>query len=95
MSTYNMKEIISSTEVVRNFSKILKNLSLGLVRKYAIIKNNKLKAVLLPIEEYELLSEIEELLEHIEIAEHIKKRLENYNPDRNTSWEEIKNKYHV
>ena len=95
MSTYNMEEIISATEMVRKFSKILKNLSSGLVRKYAIIKNNKLKAVLLPIEEYERLSEIEELLEHMEIAEHIKQRMENYNPDRNISWEKIKNKYHV
>ena len=93
MSTYNMEEIISATEMVRKFSKILKNLSSGLVKKYAIIKNNKLKAVLLPIEEYERLSKLEELLEHmehIEISEHIKQRMENYHPERNISWEKIK-----
>ncbi len=95
MPAYNKEEIVSATEIARKFSKVLKNLSSGLVKKYAIIKNNKLKAVLLPVEEYERLSEIEELLERIEIAEHIKERMKNYNPDKNISWEEIKNKYNV
>ena len=95
MSVYNKEEIVSATEIVRKFSKILKNLSSGSVKKYAIIKNNKLKAVLLPVEEYERLLEIEELVEHLEIAEHIKERMENYNPDKNISWEEIKKKYNV
>ena len=66
--------------MARKFSKIFKNLSSGLA-----------KNCFLAVKEYEKLSKIEELLEYIDISEHIKKRMENYNPDRNISWEEIKN----
>lgn len=67
MIAYARDEIISATEVARNFSSVFKSLVDGAKERIAIAKNNKLELVVLPIEEYERLKDIADLAEYIEI----------------------------
>ncbi len=64
-SKFSTDEIVSATEVVRNFSSELKSLKSGKKKKLVIVKNNKFEAVLLPFEEYEKMYEAMEILEKI------------------------------
>jgi len=74
MVTYTKDELITSTEVTRNFSIILNNLKKKKIEKAAILRNNKMEAVILPILDYEKLVNDAELAEHIEIFNIIKQR---------------------
>lgn len=71
---YKKDEIISASEVARSFGQILADLVSQKKQKMVVVKNNKLEAVILPIHEYEQLSELAELIEHIEIYELIRRR---------------------
>ena len=55
MVTFERNEIISATQLVRQFSFLLTQLAEKTLNKIAIIRNNEMKAVVLPIEEYERL----------------------------------------
>ena len=55
MVTFERNEIISATQLVRQFSLFLTELANKTLNKIAIIRNNEMKAVVLPIEEYERL----------------------------------------
>jgi len=50
-----------------------------------------MEAVILPIEEYEILLEAEDIIEQFEINDIIEKRLKNYNPSKNIKWEDLIN----
>jgi PHD/YefM family antitoxin component YafN of YafNO toxin-antitoxin module len=50
-------------------------------------------AVIVSAEEYELLRQAEEILEHLEIAEKIEKRLKGHDRSRNIPWERIKKRH--
>ena len=55
MVTFERNEIVSATQLVRQFSAFLGELADKTLNKIAIIRNNEMKAVVLPIEEYERL----------------------------------------
>ena len=74
MVTYSRDEIISASEIARGFSAVLKDLMNHTKERLAISKNNKLEAVVLPIEEYERLKEAYDTMEHIEIYQMIQSR---------------------
>ena len=74
MVTYARDEIISASDVARGFSKILKDLTSYTKDKIVISKNNKLEAVIVPIEEYERMQEALDMAEHIEIYNIVKAR---------------------
>jgi len=63
--TYSKDEMITATELVRNFSSALSSVCDGEKERIVIVKNNRLEAVIIPIEEYEKMSEAVELLEKI------------------------------
>ncbi len=65
MTSFTQDEVISATEVVRNFSSELKSLTSGEKEKLVIVKNNRFEAVIIPIEEYERMSEAVKILEKI------------------------------
>lgn len=50
---FEKKEIVSATQLVRQFSNFLTELTNRKLNKIAIIRNNEMEAVLLPIDEYE------------------------------------------
>lgn len=85
MISYTKEEIISSTILGRNIGTVLSSLRDKKLRKVAVIRNNELEAVMLPIDEYERISE---LSEHIEIANIIKQR-EKTPLDKSISFEKI------
>jgi PHD/YefM family antitoxin component YafN of YafNO toxin-antitoxin module len=64
-SSFSKDEIVTATEVVRNFSHELKSLTRGEKKKLVIVKNNRFEAVMLPFEEYERMSEAVTILEKI------------------------------
>lgn len=53
MITFEKKEIVSATQLVRQFSYFLTELTNRKLKKIAIIRNNEMQAVMLPIDEYE------------------------------------------
>lgn len=53
MMAFEKKEIVSATQLVRQFSNFLTELTNKKLNKIAIIRNNEMKAVVLPIDEYE------------------------------------------
>ena len=65
MATFSKDEIITATEVVRNFSTILLKVGKAQMKRVVIVKNNKFEAVLLNMAEYERLCEAVEVLESI------------------------------
>ncbi len=58
-----------------------------------VLRNNKMAAVILSTDEYELLKQAEEILEHLEISKTVKKRLKGYDRSKNIPWEKIKKKH--
>ncbi len=55
MVNFNRNEIVSATQLVRNFSSFINNLVKKKIDKIAIIRNNQIEAVILSIDEYEKL----------------------------------------
>ncbi|MCU0289860.1 MAG: hypothetical protein MUF15_26135 [Acidobacteria bacterium] len=74
MIAYTKNEIIPVTKIARHLSEILNKLKVGELKKVAISKNNQLESVILPIEEYELLQDIYDQVEHMNIFNLIKDR---------------------
>jgi hypothetical protein len=58
-----------------------------------VLRNNRLGTVILPSEIYELLKKTQKILEHLEIAEKIDKRLKGHDSSENISWEKLKKKH--
>jgi len=55
MTKYLKDEIISSTKIMRNFGEVLNKLKNRDLNKIAVIRNNEIEAVILPVTEYEKL----------------------------------------
>lgn len=55
MASYTREEIMSSSEVVRNFGAVLSSVAQHRREKVAIVRNNRLEAVLLAADVYERL----------------------------------------
>ena len=62
MIAYTRDEIISATDLARNVSSTLSSLVNHEKEKIAIMKNNKIEAVMISIDEYERLKEADEYL---------------------------------
>jgi PHD/YefM family antitoxin component YafN of YafNO toxin-antitoxin module len=74
MIQYTKEELISSSTISRNFSEILNNLVKHKLDKVAVIRNNKIEAVILPIESYENIINFTELSDHLDLYAQIKDR---------------------
>lgn len=58
-------EMVSVSEATRHLAGLLNKLRNRLASKYFLTKNNTIEAVLLPIEEYEKLLDLESELDHL------------------------------
>jgi len=76
MVVYTQNELVSATEVSKQFGEYISKVKNGLLDKIGILKNNKLNAVILSVEEYERMTLAMHRLEELEIAQEIKTRLE-------------------
>ena len=65
MAAYSQEEIFTATQMVRNFSAIVTEVSEGKRKRAVIVKNNRFEAVLLNMHEYERMQEAVEILEKI------------------------------
>jgi len=74
MHAYTKDELISSTEIVRNFSAILDSIKEHRRDKVAVMRKNKIEAVILSIEEYERIQELADLIDHLQIYKTIENR---------------------
>jgi len=77
MVSYTQNELLSITDFAKSLSKVLHDIKSSALEKVGVLKNNKLEAVVISIDEYERLKEIEnkmELLEHKEIYETVQSR---------------------
>jgi len=74
MLGYTKDELISSTDIVRNFSSILDSIKEHKRSKVAVLRKNRLEAVILSVDEYEKIRELADLMEHLEIYEAVKQR---------------------
>ncbi|MBP7554563.1 MAG: hypothetical protein KA885_14140 [Spirochaetes bacterium] len=72
MITYRKEELLSSSKVVREFSKLLNRLRSNSVEKIAVMRNNSIEAVIIPLNEYERLQETQDMIEHKEIYNIVK-----------------------
>jgi PHD/YefM family antitoxin component YafN of YafNO toxin-antitoxin module len=88
MTTYTKEEIVPSSVIARRLGDVLNQLKNNKLKKIAIIRNNQLEAVILPVLEYEELNDKAELGEQIEIYNIIKKR-ENDNLENAISYENL------
>lgn len=62
--TYNTDEIMTATDMVRNFSAVLNSVSKE-KKRVVVVKNNRFEAVMIPMEAYEKMSEAVTILEKI------------------------------
>jgi len=74
MHAYTKEELISSTDIVRNFSAILDSIKEHRRDKVAVMRKNKLEAVILSVDEYERIQGLADLIEHLQIFKTIEKR---------------------
>jgi len=74
MVAYSQNELASSTDISKQFSHYLSNISSGVIEKLAILKNNKIEAVMIPTEIYEKLMNLLDEREDAEILKIIQDR---------------------
>lgn len=65
MGLFDQDEIYTATQMVRNFSTILKSITTGEKKHAFIVKNSKLEAVLIRMEDFERMKEAVKILEKI------------------------------
>ena len=74
MTTYTKDEIVPSTRFSRNLSSLLNKLKNHQLEKIAVIRNNEMEAILIPIQEYELMQALLEQDEYKTLYSLIKER---------------------
>lgn len=93
MVTYSTNELIPSSELAKKFGTYLAQIKENSVDKLAVLKNNKVEAVLISKDEYELMSEALKKLEAQELLASIDKGLDDVKHERtksiDTLWDEL------
>lgn len=85
-------KMISITKLQRELTQKMRDVSETKEPLY-VLRNNEVEAVIVSSDEYAALKEMEEVLEHFEIYEMIQKCMKHYDPSRNVSLDEIRNRY--
>jgi PHD/YefM family antitoxin component YafN of YafNO toxin-antitoxin module len=62
---YEKEEIFTATDMVRDFSSVLTKIGSRELKRAVIVKNNRFRAVVVHIEEYEKMQEAVKVLESI------------------------------
>jgi len=66
--------MISASAAAKNFGKVMSDLAEHKRDKTAVVRNNVITAVILPVEDYEYMADIVEFVEHLEIFDMVTKR---------------------
>ncbi|NLB83481.1 MAG: type II toxin-antitoxin system Phd/YefM family antitoxin [Synergistaceae bacterium] len=83
------RRIVPITRLQRELTKTVRDISETGEAVY-ILKNNTMEAVIVPFEEYEHLTALDEMFEYFEIDIIIQKRLVDYDIQNNISWTKIR-----
>ena len=83
------RKILAITRLQKELTQTVREMSESGESVY-IIKNNNMEAVLVPFEEYEYLSKLEDIFEYFEIDEMIQSRLDKYDPINNVEWSSVR-----
>jgi len=75
MIAYQQQELVSATEISKQFGEYISKVKNGLLDKIGILKNNKLNAVIVSVEEYERMSMAVMRLEELELYQTVQERL--------------------
>jgi len=75
MVAYTQQELVSATEISKQFGEYISKIKNGLLNKIGILKNNKLNAVILSVEEYERMVLATNRLEDLETMQIVQERL--------------------
>ena len=75
MVAYQQNELVSATEISKQFGEYISKVKNGLLNKIGILKNNKLNAVIVSVEEYERMSLAVIKLEELELYQTVQTRL--------------------
>jgi PHD/YefM family antitoxin component YafN of YafNO toxin-antitoxin module len=92
MVTYGSNELISSSELAKKFGSYLSQISQHSIDKLAILKNNKVEAVMLSKDEYEAMCEALKRAEAQELMASIKKGLSDVQAGKTDSIDTLWNK---
>jgi len=93
MVTYASNELIPSSEFAKKFGSYLSQIKETTIDKIAVLKNNKIEAVLVSKNDYERMIEALEIIEHKEIYEIIQKR--KYKESETISFEEMAKRHNI
>jgi len=74
LSINRTMELVSVTEAARHLASLISRLKENLANKIFLTKNNTIEAVLLPIEEYEKLLDLQEELDHLVLFQELRQR---------------------
>ena len=83
------KNIISITQLQRELTQKVRDVISDGESLY-ITKNSQIKVAVISFEELEYLRELEEIFEQFEVKDLLDKRLRNYDPGKNVSWENVR-----
>jgi PHD/YefM family antitoxin component YafN of YafNO toxin-antitoxin module len=76
MVTYRADELIPSSQFAKQFGSYLAKIKSSAVDKFAILKNNKVEAILISKEEYERMNKALEEIENQDIIQTLEERLD-------------------
>ena len=93
MVTYASNELISSSEFAKKFGSYLSQIKESTIDKIAVLKNNKVEAVLVSKDDYERMSEALEIIEHRAIYDIVQQRP--YEKGQSISFEEMAKRHNV
>jgi PHD/YefM family antitoxin component YafN of YafNO toxin-antitoxin module len=66
--------MISATAAAKKFGKVVADLAEHRRDKTAVVRNNEITAVILPVAEYEYMADIVEFVEHLELYDLVTRR---------------------
>lgn len=93
MTYYATNELISSSDFAKKFGTYLSQITNSTVEKLAILKNNRVEAVVISKDEYEKMNEALKQLEANEVLYHIKNGLKDVKEGNtkaiDTLWNEL------
>ena len=84
--------VVGIAELQKNLPKIIRELEKD-EKPVFVSRRNNISAVILSAEEYEKILKPLSLLEDIEIADQIRERMKDYDPEKNIPWEKVKEQY--
>ncbi len=74
MIAYTRDELVPVSELTKNLNKILNSVRNSSRKKIAVVRNDRLEAVIMSVREYERISEVCELSEYTDIYQTVKAR---------------------